>query len=144
MIAEKPLTKKQLATAERRESIEKLRGWIKPGDTIHTILRHVSSSGMSRRISLVANVEGEPLDVSYWAARAMGDRMKDGAIVIGGCGMDMGFALVYNLSRTLFPNGFPCCGKHCPSNDHSNGDRNHRKGHKHNGDGGYAIRHRWL
>lgn len=143
--AEKPLTKKQIAENEKREAIEKLRGWIKPGDTVFTILRHCSSSGMSRRISLVATVEGEILDITYWAAQAMGDRMKDGAIVVGGCGMDMGFALVYSLGRTLYPDGFYCCGKgNCPSEDHFNGDRNYRKTHKHTGDGGYSLRHRWL
>jgi len=28
------------------------------------------------------------------------------AVKVGGSGMDMGFALVYELSRALFPNGF--------------------------------------
>jgi hypothetical protein len=82
--------------------------------------------------------------------------------------MDMGFHLVYNLSYSLFPDGFGCIGRaedyrfHCPSNDHSNGDRdytphmseNERLGadgslctchatHWHK-DGGYALIQKWL
>ena len=38
--------------------------------------------------------------------------------------MDMGFALVYGLSRTLYRDGHKCLGDkgktRCPSNDHSN------------------------
>lgn len=36
------------ADREREEAITKLREWIKPGDTVYTILDHVSSSGMSQ------------------------------------------------------------------------------------------------
>lgn len=146
------VTKKQQAENERNEAKEKLRGWLKPGDTVFTILRHVSRSGMMRHISLVANVEGETMDITYWAAKAMDDKLADdGGIKVGGCGMDMGFSLVYNLGRTLYHDGFYCPGKgdgkgngRCPSNDHFNGDKNYRKDHKHTGDGGYALRHRWL
>jgi hypothetical protein len=39
--------------------------------------------------------------------------------------MDMTFAIVYSLSRAMFPNGHRCNGvstgaKRCPSNDHAN------------------------
>lgn len=59
-----------------------------------------------------------------------------------GCGMDVGFSLVYNLGWVLFPNGFECVGERCPSNDHSNGDRDYSP--HHHSDGGYALRQRWL
>lgn len=136
---------------ERAEATERLRELLPPGSTVHTIARHVSRSGMSRSISLVIGDEnGQPWDISWLAARAMGDRIDrtHGGIKIGGCGMDMGFALVYNLSLTLYPNGHPCIGDggtyatRCPSNDHSNGDRNYRP-HTHS-DGGYALRQQWL
>jgi len=44
--------------------------------------------------------------------------------------MDMGFHLVSTLSYYLYPEGFGCTGKsegrdRCPSNDHSNGDRDY-------------------
>lgn len=63
--------------------------------------------------------------------------------------MDMGFNLVYNLSRTLFPDGFICSGESCRSNDHFN-DRSkgmrpeNFAGKRHTGDGGYALRQEWL
>ena len=56
--------------------------------------------------------------------------------------MDMGFHLVYELSRALYPAGFVCSGDKCNSNDHSNGDRDHSP-HQHQ-DGGYALRCRWI
>lgn len=138
--------------AERHDAIAKLREWIKPGDTVYTVLDSVSRSGMSRtiRVVLLSCENGRTVDLhpNFLVGRALGlrhakrnGREQDG-LVCGGCGMDMGFWLVYNLSRTLFPDGFPCIGDHCPSNDHSNGDRNH-KPHPH-ADGGYALNHRWL
>jgi len=113
---------------------------------VHCILRHVSRSGMLRVIDLV-KLDEPPnvLSIGYSAAEAMGDRYdrdREG-IRISGAGMDMGFALVYNLGRTLWPEGFPCVGERCPSNDHSNGDRDYSGTTTHH-DGGYALRHRWL
>jgi hypothetical protein len=126
-------TKKQ----ERTEAIETLRGMLKPGDTVYTILRHVSRSGMSRSISLVivSDDDPRPFEISYLAARAMGDKIDQerGGIKISGAGMDMGFALVYNLGRTLWPEGF----------DTEEGYwRNEPLDH--DPDGGYALKQRWL
>jgi hypothetical protein len=118
------------------EDLEYLRKTFPPGSTVHTNLVSVSRSGMSRLIS----VHCVDQDV---------DR-KHLALKVGGCGMDMGFSVVYNLSATLYPNGFACIGRKpehghsCPANDHSNGDRNYRKGHQHKQAGGYALRHRWI
>jgi hypothetical protein len=97
---------------EQQEAIERLRSWIKPYDTLFTILRHCSNSGMSRVIDVVAirGTRKKP-DVSaygYNIALALGwkfDRKREG-IRIGGCGMDMGFHVVYELSSVLFGNGY--------------------------------------
>lgn len=136
-------TKKQ--RAEQAEWTETLQGMIKPGDTVYTVLRHVSRSGMSRRIDLyIIGDDKRPHFITGMAAAAMGmrwDRDK-GGIIAGGCGMDMGFHLVYNLSQVLFREGFVCTGERCPSNDHSNGDRD-RTPHSHT-DPGYALRHEWM
>jgi hypothetical protein len=136
---------------ERDDARAVLLELIPPGTTVHTILRHVSRSGMSRIITPVL-LEHDPergpwsLYPGWNIARACGyhyDDRREG-IRIGGCGMDMGFALVYDLSRALYPDGFAClgAGNRCPSNDHSNG-RPVRKGTWHT-DGGYALRHAWL
>jgi len=111
---------------ERDEAVAKLREWIKPGDTVHTILRHVSRSGMQREIGIVLLKDGADLHPNYLVAKALGERIgKRDGIVVGGCGMDMGFHVVYGLGRTLWPDGFGCIGKGCRSNDHSNGDRDY-------------------
>lgn len=137
----KPLTKKQEAANECREAIAKLQEIVKPGMTIYTILRHASRSGMQRRISL-AVADGDSIrDISFIAARALGDRINrnDGGVIVNGCGMDMGFHLVYNLASVLFPSGFACLGDRCPASDHFNGVKT--DWHK---QGGYALRHSWL
>lgn len=137
---------------ERQEAIERLRQWVKPGDTLFTILRHCSASGMSRVIDVIKITdENHPVDngprvlsLGFNIAIAIDhkyDRDKEG-IKIGGCGSDMGFEIVYHLGRILWPEGFECIGQNCRSNDHFNGDRN-REPHQHK-DGGYAINQRWL
>lgn len=129
---------------ERNEALATLRGWLKPGDTVYTILRHCSASGMSRRITLciirlakkgdadkapyVLYLDGNAEKVLDHARPAKGDGIK-----VGGCGMDMGYHLVYGLSRALFPDGFKVKGTG------RNGDTS-----GHDNDGGYALRHRWL
>lgn len=122
-----------MATAKQREAaeaVERMREWVKPGDTLYTILRHVSRSGMSRSISVVTidHADGGRIyDLDYNVARALGEPIdRDrGGVKVSGCGMDMGFHLVYSLSHALFPDGFGCVGESCPSNDHSNGDRDY-------------------
>ncbi len=74
--------------------------------TIYTILRRVSSSGMTRHISLKIAQGGEIYDITYTAALALGEKLHEvngfNTIKQNGCGMDMGFNLVYNLSSVLF------------------------------------------
>jgi hypothetical protein len=101
---------------------DQLRDSLKPGDTVYTILHHVSSSGMSRRIGVRAIVNGQPQYLDGLVAVALGERVADrGGIIMGGCGMDMGFELSYRLGHALYPDGVRCLGKKkCRSNDHSN------------------------
>lgn len=121
---------------EREEALQHLRDILKPGDEVRTILRHVSRSGMLRSISPIFKDN----DLSYWFSKALDWPLhKTGGVSVGGCGMDMGFHLVYTLSRCLWREGFDCIGKDCPSNDHFN-----REEKKHHSDGGYGLRQRWL
>lgn len=145
------MTKKQ--QSEKAEYIDKLRATLKPGDTLYTVLRSVSRTGMSRVVD-VYHLTPEPDGtirkswLSYWIAKACEFQFQDQCgkpegIKIGGCGMDVGFEVVYNLGRALWPDGFPCAGRKCRSNDHTNGDRNRRANHMHR-DGGYAFKHEWI
>jgi hypothetical protein len=124
------MTAGQIEAVESREAITYLKKRISEGDTVQTILRHVSRSGMSRDISCIHKGE----DITYYVAKAKQDtRAKNGGIKCGGCGMDMGFNLVYNLGHVLFPNGSEkglVIGR--------NGDK------KPETDGGYLLKQSWL
>jgi hypothetical protein len=104
-IADKPLTRKE---AERAEAIESLRKRLKPGDTVYTILRHVSASGMSRCLDICIIKEDKPLRLTWSAARALDaayDKKRE-TLRVFGVGEDKGFATIYNLSHLLFGDGY--------------------------------------
>lgn len=147
------------AQAEYDEARARLLEWIKPGDTVYTICDHVSSSGMSRAIRCVLlscengraidlhpnHAIGVVLGLSHWKRRGY----TQDALVVSGCGMDMGFHLVNSLSYALYGEGYQCLGKgQCPSNYHVNagyleGGRAAERFDLIHTDG-YALRHRWL
>jgi hypothetical protein len=113
---------------ERTGYLHQLWELLKPGDTISMVLRHTSASGMYRAIDfyLLECVNGkvERRWLSYWIAHSgVGDRFDERreAVGVSGVGMDMGFHVVYNLGSVLYPQGWLCAGKDCPSNAHSNG-----------------------
>ena len=104
------------------EAKDRLRSLLKPGDTVYTILRHVSRSGMVRDISTIIIRDGRPLDITYAVADLLElPRRDNGGLRISRCGMDMGFEIVYHIGSRLWPRGFA--------------DR---------GDGGYAFNQEWL
>lgn len=136
------ITKAERARRERAAAADKLREILHPGDTVYTVLRHVSQSGMMRHIDLYAIKGSDKVYLTGYAAAAMGENRTDqGAIKISGCGMDMGFSLVYNLGYTLYPQGYQCPGDKCCSNDHYNRGDNDKTFHR---DGGYAFRQEWI
>lgn len=123
------LSKKAQAEHDRAEAIAYLRELFANdsrdgGPTVRTILRHCSQSGMTRDISIVyVDDAGTLRNITYSAGLALGwtltDRNGSRAIKVGGAGMDMGFHLVYTLSRVLF------AGESA-------------------GDAGYRLRQEWL
>lgn len=151
---------------EKLAAISILRNMLKPGDEIDIILRHVSRSGMSRKISLF--FKGE--NITYYAAQTLGENCTleyrgNRVINMGGCGMDMGFACVYNLSSALFPDGFGLVGYRTDRRKskkvetvrpatQAEAAKMVKRGVEfrgRNGDttgwdssGGYALKHRWL
>lgn len=90
--------------------------------TVYTILKHVSKSGMMRVIDVYIIRNNEPLRLSWSVAQAIGHtyNRKHEGIQINGCGMDMGFAIVNNLSIALF----------APD--------------KYDHDAAYRLQHRWI
>jgi hypothetical protein len=105
----------------KEEAKEILKKYLKKGDTVYTSLQNVSSSGMYRHIQLLVVNKKRIVNISFNTANLTGYRFKEktGSIGISGCGMDMGFALVYDLSRQLWKP---------------------RKGN----DSGYFLKHSWL
>lgn len=124
---------------QEAEAILHLREVLKPGDTVYTVLRHVSRSGMSRNIDLYYIADNRPVWISAYVGHAIGSPQsrknweRSQGLTVGGCGMDMGFHLVYSLGRVLFRDGFKVNGRG------RNGDIS-----GHDKDGGYALEHRWL
>lgn len=95
---------------KQAESIVALRGMLAPGSVVYTVLRHVSRSGMTRGIDLYLIQDNRPRCITFTAGHAIGSPQsfkdwKEGkGLRVSGCGMDMGFSLVHDLSRVLFGN----------------------------------------
>jgi hypothetical protein len=74
--------------------------------TLYTNLKSVSSSGMSRDMKVLAVVEGEIVDITYYVGKldigTIKERNGQRVIRVGGCGMDMGFHVVYTVSAVLY------------------------------------------
>jgi hypothetical protein len=74
--------------------------------TLYTNLKHVSSSGMSRDMKVLAVVEGEIIDVTWYIGKldigTIKERNGQRVLRVGGCGMDMGFHVVYSVSAVLY------------------------------------------
>ena len=92
----------------RQDAIEHLRELLKPGNTVYTVLRHVSRSGMQRAISPIIMGEDGPYDLTYWASRALDWHVdnSNGGIKVDGCGMDMGFDVVHNCYAKIFGSNY--------------------------------------
>lgn len=97
----------KVSVRDREEARDTLAGVFGPDSVAHTVLRHVSSSGMTRDISVIAvRPNGDLWNVSYYVGVLLGlpvrDAMGARAVRVSGGGMDMGFHLVYSLSAVLF------------------------------------------
>lgn len=137
------ITKAQQADID--EARNTLREWLPPGSEVLTTVTHVARSGMQRSIKLfrtyVEDGKAHIQEITWLAARALNDRIdeKNGGIKVGGCGMDMGFNIVYNLGWALYPKG--------GSLDATSATRRHqaeRAGETEEKDGGYLLKQRWL
>lgn len=107
-------------TTERKEALASLKKHLRRGDTVFTVLRRVSSTGMMRWLDLYVMRKNQPVRLTWSAANALGwtyDRERE-ALKVGGCGMDMGFHVVNSLSYAL----------------HGHGKK----------DSGYTLTQRWL
>ena len=138
------------ADSERAKVVRELRDLLKPGDTVYTKLNHVSRSGMTRSIEVMVFRDNAPVNLTWMVSEVLNYKIdsKHWGLKVEGCGMDMGFSVVYNLSSALYRGvGYDCIedrenGVRCPAADHVN-MRDKSKIPKRHYDG-YALRHRWI
>lgn len=153
---------RRVFTLDRTEATHELRELFPPGSTAYTVLRHVSGSGMSRAIDVYAlgrNGSGECSP--RWLSPKVGVVIDEDwsehyeALNIGGCGMDMGFHVVYSLSAALYGHAQDRRSKRmqpavpltpAEARKLAAWRRAERKRSPHhaNTSGGYAISQRWL
>ena len=125
MDCEKKLTLKQrreyqhdCADCHVKSCTKMLKKFCRKGSTMYTVIRHVSKSGMSRRIDCYSIHRGELTYLSGYIEGITGwKRHRDGGLIVSGCGMDMGFHIIYNVSAALYG---------------------------HDNRGGYEISHSWI
>jgi hypothetical protein len=99
-------TKETFVTPYAMETAQTL----KKGQEICGIVRSVSASGLSRKISFFAVVDGELLNLTYCMAQFLGEKVGDycgfNVINVQGVGMDMIFSTVYNFGIVLHDDGY--------------------------------------
>jgi len=102
------LSKKAQAQQEKEEARAFLLSILESQKTptLYTNLKHVSSSGMSRDMKVLAVIDEQIRDVTWYVARlgvgTLKERNGQRVIRVGGCGMDMGFHVVYTVSALLY------------------------------------------
>lgn len=95
-------------TTEQQEYRDALKAMLPKGSTVYTLVRSVASSGMSRRISVFTILDGTLSNLDWYIERAgiAKRRAHKEGLYIQGCGMDMSFALTYDLAMTLHGDGY--------------------------------------
>ena len=78
------------------------------GSTVYLVIRQVSRSGMYRHISVHGIKDNKVSYYSYHVAKVLKWAYKDktNAVGVGGCGMDMGFHMIYTLASVLYGDGY--------------------------------------
>lgn len=89
------------------DAADRLRELFPIGSEVSLVPTHVSRSGMRRVIKVMVYDKRHKriVSASSMVARVLGwkiDHDHGGGVVVDGAGMDMGFHLVYSLSRALY------------------------------------------
>lgn len=93
--------------ADRRQRAEDmLRKFCPKGSTVYGVVRSVSRSGMSRRIDfyVIDKADARPVFLTGYISTFLRMPWKDqrDGLTVNGCGMDMIFHVVNNLSVALY------------------------------------------
>ncbi len=108
------ITKNKEQLEEYKETLKR---FFPKGSTVYTVLRHVSSSGMTRDIGIVGinndpTMEGQlrTFHPNYMVACLLGLKHEANdwrdSVRIKGCGMNMAFEIVYRLASILYGDGY--------------------------------------
>ena len=76
------------------------------GSTIYGIVKHVSKSGMLREIDFYVIADNQPRYLSGYIANVLGMKLGDRGLRVSGAGMDMIFAVVYDLAQRVYGDGY--------------------------------------
>jgi len=112
--------KKAIEKAETEKPIiEELKRLLGQTKKVYCVLKYRSSSGMNRVISFHTIKDNELYNLDYNISKILNYSYSDSydGLKVDGCGMDMGFSVVYNLSAKLY--------------------KNHERA-------GYILRHNWI
>lgn len=125
--------KKAEKDAQAAAGLEALKECIQVGSRIYYTVTSVAASGMSRHMKFFMVRDGEIKSLTHAIAAALALKWNgDGSLTISGCGMDMGFHVVYTIGRMLWPEGD---GKTVTGR---NGDKGPET------DGGYLLKYSYL
>lgn len=95
---------------EKKETIKSLKKAFPKGSTAYTKLIHCSQSGMTRIISVIAIKKNQPYYLNHYISEILSfnkaQKFGEYGLKVGGCGMDMGFHLIYCLSKVLYNDGY--------------------------------------
>jgi hypothetical protein len=101
------ISKAKFMELNEKQSKTRLKKLIKRGDNITTLIRNVSTSGMSREIIVLIARGKEVKNISYDVSQLLDwKRGNNEGVIVSGCGMDMAFHLVYSLGSMLFNDGY--------------------------------------
>lgn len=117
------MAKQKISDEDRAAAFKTLKKALRPGQVIYFVVTHVARSGMQRSIEFYIPSHATKWDakrersiktrelvidkITWEMSRILGYRVdqKNGGLVVGGCGMDMGFHCVYTLGGKLWPHG---------------------------------------
>ena len=90
------------------KAIHTLQELAPPASRIYVVVRYVSSNGMRRHMSFFAIQHNVPmcLDRLIVDAGLFPWNKARTALLVSGCGMDMGFHVVYELAYLIYKNGY--------------------------------------
>ena len=129
---------------EQKENAKELKALLKKAKyKVYTIVKHVSNSGMMRIISAYIIIDNEPRNIDWYIEKLGLFKRDDRGLKVSGCGMDMGFHIVYELSGLLYPKGFRI-GKNEWNRNAINGMKPTEKGYNWDSQGGYKLTQIWL